>query len=149
MSHFWWTSSKVIPIEKLASFRWWAKGSREAASEGPTVLHIPFCSFLARPYLMALYVIFLIRSRHVLKATIHRKNSKFFCVTWESFFSKEILVHAYCIWLIFPFCHDLFLFSMFLYLRLINYFCHITFYTYSSSSILVRDFPCSRFLFIF
>ena len=29
---------------KLATFRWWPKGSREAPSEGPTVLHIRFCS---------------------------------------------------------------------------------------------------------
>ena len=45
-AHFRWTSTKVIPIKKLklATFRRWAKGSREAASEGPTVLHICFCS---------------------------------------------------------------------------------------------------------
>ena len=45
-SQFWRTSTKVIPIErlKLATFRQWTKGSREAASEGPTVLHIHFCS---------------------------------------------------------------------------------------------------------
>ena len=29
---------------KLATFQQWAKGSREAASEGPTVLLIHFCS---------------------------------------------------------------------------------------------------------
>ena len=29
---------------ELASFWWWAKHSRKATSEGPTVLHICFCS---------------------------------------------------------------------------------------------------------
>ena len=32
-----------IRLNKLATFQWWAKGSREAASEGPAVLHIRFC----------------------------------------------------------------------------------------------------------
>ena len=41
---FWRTSTKVIPIEKtkLATFQRWAKGSREAASEGPTALRYLF-----------------------------------------------------------------------------------------------------------
>ena len=39
------TSTKEIPIEKLATFkRRGAKGSREAASKGPTVLYIRFFS---------------------------------------------------------------------------------------------------------
>ena len=46
LSQFWKTSTKVKPIKrfKLATFRRWTKGSREAASEGSTVLHIRFCS---------------------------------------------------------------------------------------------------------
>ena len=38
LSQLWRTSTKVTPIEKLklATFRRWAKGSREAASEAPT-----------------------------------------------------------------------------------------------------------------
>ena len=45
-SQFRWTSSKVIPIKRLrlATLWCWANGSREAATEGPTILHIPFCS---------------------------------------------------------------------------------------------------------
>ena len=39
----------AVPTEKtrlkLATFRHWAKGSREVASEVPTVLYIHFCSF--------------------------------------------------------------------------------------------------------
>ena len=30
---------------KVATFWWWAKGSRGAASEGPTILHICLCNF--------------------------------------------------------------------------------------------------------
>ena len=44
---FRWTFTKVIPIGKRlkpATFQQWAKGSREAASVGPKVLHIHFCS---------------------------------------------------------------------------------------------------------
>ena len=43
LSQFWRTSTKVITIEKI-TFRRWAKGSRKAASERSTVLHIRFCS---------------------------------------------------------------------------------------------------------
>ena len=43
-----WTITKVTPIEKSSAgyctSRWWAKGSREAASEGPTVLNTCFLS---------------------------------------------------------------------------------------------------------
>ena len=44
LSQFRWTSTKVIRIKKLrlATFRQWAKGQKEAASERPTVLHICF-----------------------------------------------------------------------------------------------------------
>ena len=38
-----WASSEEHLL-KLATFRPWAKGLREAASEGPAVLHISFCS---------------------------------------------------------------------------------------------------------
>ena len=43
-SQFGWTCTRVITIErlKMATFWRWAKGSREAASEGPTVLCIHF-----------------------------------------------------------------------------------------------------------
>ena len=38
---FWWTSIKLMPRERLwlATFRRWAKGSKEAASVGATALH--------------------------------------------------------------------------------------------------------------
>ena len=40
---FWWTSSKHLwKWHKLATFQRWAKGSREAAIKGPTILHIHF-----------------------------------------------------------------------------------------------------------
>ena len=39
---FRWTSTKLYL--KLATFEQWAKGSREAATEVPAVLHICFCS---------------------------------------------------------------------------------------------------------
>ena len=44
LSQFSWTSTKVIPIEKLtlATFRQWAKVSKKAAREEPTTLHIDF-----------------------------------------------------------------------------------------------------------
>ena len=42
LSLFRWTSIKVIPIK--ATFWQWVKVSREAASEGATVLHIRFRS---------------------------------------------------------------------------------------------------------
>lgn len=44
-SHFKWTSTKVIPTEKTCAgyIRPWAKGSRETASVGPTVLHTHLC----------------------------------------------------------------------------------------------------------
>ena len=66
-----------------------------------------------------------------------------FYLTWESFifFSKKTILWYYtscCIWLLFPFDHDLCLFSMFLYLSFINYFRHITFFTYGSFSIFVK-----------
>ena len=98
---------------------------------------------------------FPIRSRFVLKATIHEnKNSELFYVTWESFFSKRRfydVVHACCIWLIFPFYHNLFLFFKFLYLSFINCFSpyHVTFYTNGSFSIFLRNFPFSSFPLIF
>ena len=46
LSQLRWTPTKVIPIEKtyLATFRRWAKDSRQASSEGLTVQHNPFCS---------------------------------------------------------------------------------------------------------
>ena len=43
-----WASSKEhLPKKrrKLTTFRWWAKGSWEIASEGATVLHICNCGF--------------------------------------------------------------------------------------------------------
>ena len=42
---------------------------------------------------------------------------------------KNRIVHAFGIWLIFPFYHNLLLFFTFLYLAYIYYFCHIMFYT--------------------
>ena len=45
-SQFRWISTKVIPIRrlKLATFRRWPKGSKEAVIEGPADLHICFCT---------------------------------------------------------------------------------------------------------
>ena len=111
---------------------------------------------IAWPYLMTLYVIFTINvnfpitSRFVLRATIQKKkkNGESFYVTWKSFFSKRRFydfIHACCFWLIFRFYHNLFLFFIFLYLSFINHFRHITFYTRSSSSIFLGDFPFSSF----
>ena len=48
LSQFRWISTKGILVEKTlekATFQQWAKGSREAASQGPTVSNIRFCSF--------------------------------------------------------------------------------------------------------
>ena len=42
---------------KVATFRWWAKGSRGAASERPTVLHICFCNFQLAAWSTSLEVI--------------------------------------------------------------------------------------------
>ena len=109
---------------------------------------------LARPYLMTLQVIFPIHvnlpitSRFVLRATIHRKNSVKNFRLLGKVFSKRCfydIVRKCCIWLIFPFYHNLFPFFMFLYLSFMNYFCYITFYTWSFFSIFPRDFPFSSF----
>ena len=62
----------------------------------------------------------------VLKAPTH----ELFCVILEGFFSKRRfydIVYACCIWLILPFCHNQFLF--FMYLSFIHYFCNSTLYT--------------------
>ena len=45
---FTWLNSPYNPF-KLAAFWQWAKGSREAASEGPTVLDIHFPAYMAIP----------------------------------------------------------------------------------------------------
>ena len=58
-------------------------------------------------------------------------------------------VHACCIWLIFPFHHNLFLFFMFPYLSLFNYFRHIMFYKCVSFSTFVRDIPFNNFFWYF
>ena len=87
---------------------------------------------LARPYLMTLYAIFpfhlnfLIRTRCVLKAIIHIKNSglcygylwKFFLFQKDAFY---VIVHACGTWLIYPFYHNLFPFFIFLYLSFTYY----------------------------
>ena len=110
---------------------------------------------LARSYLMTLYVIFPIHvnfpitSLCVLKATIHRKKTDLFYVTWGSFFffSKICfydIVYASCIW-IFPFYHNLSVFFVFLF----NYFGRITFCTRDSFPIFIRDFLFSNFPLIF
>ena len=116
---------------------------------------------LARPYLMTLHVIFLIHvnfpitSRSILKTTVHEnRNSEFFYVTWENFFSKRRfygIVHARCIWLIFPFYHNLFLFFKFLYLSFFNYFSpyHVTFYRHGSFLVFLRNFLFNSFPLIF
>ena len=106
---------------------------------------------LSRPHLMALFVIFPIhvnfpiRSRCVLKAIIHSKKQWIVLLLLKRFFFFKTtlfydIVHASSIWLIFQFYRDLFLMFMF-HLSSINYFCHIMFYTRSSFSIYVRDFP--------
>ena len=43
--------TKIIPMKrlKLATFQWWTKGPKQVAREGPTVLHICFCSYLTIP----------------------------------------------------------------------------------------------------
>ena len=46
----WASSEEHLPKQylkkriKLTTFRRWAKGSKEVANEGPTVLYIRFCS---------------------------------------------------------------------------------------------------------
>ena len=47
LSQFKWASTKVIPIERTQAgyILMMNQGLREAASGGPTVLHIQFCSF--------------------------------------------------------------------------------------------------------
>ena len=46
LSQFRSTPAKVMPMEIsiMGTFQQWVKASREVASEGPTVLHIRFCS---------------------------------------------------------------------------------------------------------
>ena len=87
---------------------------------------------LARPYLMTLYAIFpfylnfLIRTRCVLKAIIHIKNSGL-CYGYLRKFKKKkkdafyVIVHVCGIWLIYPFYHNLFPFFKFLYLSFTYY----------------------------
>ena len=115
---------------------------------------------LARPYLMMLYAIFPIHvnfpitSSCVLEATIHRKITVncFMLLEKKIFFKKRPfydIAHACCIWLIFSFYHNLFLFFMFLYLTFINYFRLIMFYTPRFFSIFVRDSSFSSFPLIF
>ena len=104
---------------------------------------------LARPHLMALFVIFPIhvnfpiRSRCVLKAIIHRKKQWIVLLLLKRFFFFKTtlfyIVYASSIWLIFQFYRDLFLLFMFLHLSSINYFCHIMFYTRSSFETLIND----------
>ena len=128
--------------------------------EGGWILNLQIMAHrvLARPCLMTLcimfpiHVNFPIRSRCVLKAIFKKKNSGLFYMALEvGFFSKDAfyVVYACCIWSIFPFFHDLFLFFMFLFSSFINYFCHITFYTHISFSIFVKDFCFSSFPLIF
>ena len=107
---------------------------------------------------MTLYVIFPIHvnfsitSRCVLKATVHRKKTVncFMLLEKDYVFSKECfysIVHPCCIWLIFPFYHDLSIFFMFLSLWFINYFCHIMFYKCDSFSKFIMGFPFQQFSF--
>ena len=80
---------------------------------------------LARPYLMTIHVIFSIhvnfpiKSRFVLKAIINRiKQWTVLCYLRKFFFQKDAfydIVQLCCIWLIFPFYYNLFIFLMFLY----------------------------------
>ena len=80
---------------------------------------------LARPYLMTIHVIFSIhvnfpiKSRFVLKAIINRKKQWTVLCYLRNFFFQEYafydIVQLCCIWLIFPFYYNLFIFFMFLY----------------------------------
>ena len=94
------------------------------------------CRVLARSYLMMLYVIFPInlnfpiRSRCVFKAIIHRKKQRIILWLLEKVFSFSKTLLMICSY-----------FSCFF----IYHFCHIIFYTLSSFSIFVRDFPFSSF----
>ena len=95
---------------------------------------------------------FPIRSRCVFKL-IHIKNSGFFYGYFRKFFSfwkRRFLdmVHAWGIWEIFPFYHNLFLLFMFLYLSFIYHFYHGTFYAHCYFLIFIKDLPFSSFLLI-
>ena len=105
---------------------------------------------LARPYLRTLYVIlpihlnFPIRSRCVLKTVIHRTNTVLcFTVTWESFFFFKktfYIVHAFDIWLFFPFYHCFYFSCFFIYHLSIIFTIPRFIATQCSFSIFVRDF---------
>ena len=115
-------------------------------SQENTCIRVTFDRVLARSYLMTLCFIFPIlvnfpiTSSCVLKAPIHRKKVNCVTLLEKAFFFLTLLWYytSCCIWLLFPFDHDMCLFSMFLYLSFINYFRHVTFFTCGSFSIFVK-----------